>query len=131
VLGAGLGTRGTRLAAPRNIPAFEVGLAENLALKRQRLHAIHGTSPTNPVLVAVDFERDDLADRLAQSGFSLDRSTMFIWEGVTQYLTEPAVRSTLAVLEAASSGSSLIFTVRADFLDGTNGASPRNVETSP
>jgi O-methyltransferase involved in polyketide biosynthesis len=46
---------------------------------------------------------------------------MFIWEGVTQYLAEPTVRSTLTFLETASSGSSLIFTfVRADFLNGTN-----------
>jgi hypothetical protein len=89
--------------------------------ENRSLHTIYGTSLTNPALVGVDFERDDLADRLADSGFQLDRPTMFIREGVTQYLAEPTVRSTLTFLETASSGSSLIFTfVRADFLYGTN-----------
>jgi O-methyltransferase involved in polyketide biosynthesis len=40
---------------------------------------------------------------------------------VTQYLTEDAVRATLAALQAAPNGSRLVFThVRPDFIDGTN-----------
>ena len=50
-----------------------------------------------------------------------DARTFFIWEGVTQYLTEDAVRATLGALQAAPSGSRLVFTyVRRDFIDGVN-----------
>ncbi|HYR13987.1 MAG TPA: SAM-dependent methyltransferase, partial [Mycobacterium sp.] len=46
----------------------------------------------------------------------------FIWEGVTQYLSQDAVRATLAALRtAAPSGSRLVFTyVRRDFIEGAN-----------
>ena len=47
--------------------------------------------------------------------------TFFIWEGVTQYLTEDAVRATLVALQPAATGSRLAFTyVRRDFIEGTN-----------
>ena len=47
--------------------------------------------------------------------------TFFIWEGVTQYLSEEAVRATLEALRAAPSDSRLVFTyVRRDFIDGQN-----------
>jgi O-methyltransferase involved in polyketide biosynthesis len=40
---------------------------------------------------------------------------------VTQYLSEDAVRTTLAALRAAPAGSRLVFTyVRSDFIDGRN-----------
>ncbi|PRC55555.1 SAM-dependent methyltransferase, partial [Mycobacterium sp. ITM-2017-0098] len=42
-------------------------------------------------------------------------------EGVTQYLSPEAVRTTLTQLGDAAPGSRLIFTyVRQDFIDGTN-----------
>ncbi|COW17227.1 O-methyltransferase [Mycobacterium tuberculosis] len=45
----------------------------------------------------------------------------FVCEGVTQYLTERAVRRTLEGLRAAAPGSRMVFTyVRRDFIDGTN-----------
>jgi O-methyltransferase involved in polyketide biosynthesis len=44
-----------------------------------------------------------------------------VWEGVTQYLTENAVRATMAALEPAAPGSALAFTyVHRDFIDGVN-----------
>jgi methyltransferase (TIGR00027 family) len=46
---------------------------------------------------------------------------MFVWEAVTQHLTEDGVRHTLAFLAEAAPGSRLVFTyVRRNFLDGTN-----------
>ena len=46
---------------------------------------------------------------------------MFVWEAVTQYLTEDGVRNTLTFLSNVAGGSQLTFTfVRRDCLDGTN-----------
>ena len=82
-----------------------------------RDHAI----PTSVHLVPVDFERDDLIGTLTENGYRTDARTFFVWEGVTQYLTEDAVRTTLAALQGAPAGSRLVFTyVRSDFIDGTN-----------
>jgi methyltransferase (TIGR00027 family) len=72
-------------------------------------------------LVPLDFERDNLINALAERGYRPDTRTFFIWEGVTQYLTEDAVRATLDALRSAPTGSRLAFTyVRRDFIDGVN-----------
>ncbi|MEC3955526.1 SAM-dependent methyltransferase [Nocardia sp. CDC153] len=116
VLGAGLDTRATRLVAAAGVPVFEVDLPVNIELKRRRI-----ALPDNVVQVAIDFETQDLATTLAERGYRGERTTLFLWEGVTQYLTEKAVRATLATLAAAPAGSRLVFSyVRQDFLDGTN-----------
>ena len=57
---------------------------------------------------------------MSAAGYDARRRTLFIWEGVTQYLTPEAVRETLRQLSDAAPGSRLIFTyVRQDFIDGT------------
>ena len=69
----------------------------------------------------LDFERDDLFAVLSEHGYRADARTFFVWEGVTQYLTEDAVRTTLAALQAAPTESPPVFTyVRGDFIDGRN-----------
>lgn len=121
VLGAGLDTRAYRLIAPAGVPAFEVDLPANIAYKRQRLVAIYGGLPERVALVPIDFETDDLTAALAACGFRIEKRAMFVWEAVTQYLTEDGVRRTLASLSKAVTGSRLIFTyVRKDFVDGSN-----------
>lgn len=121
LLGAGLDTRAYRLVAPAGAAAFEVDLPANIAYKEGRLRAIYGRVPERVALVAVDFETEDLSVALAAGGFRLGTPALFVWEGVTQYLTEDGVRKTLAFLSAAAPGSRLIFTyVLRDFVDGTD-----------
>ncbi len=113
LLGAGFDTRGYRVAD--RVEDFEVDMPRNLETKRKRMPV-----PDNVVQVPIDFETEDLGAALTAHGHRLDRRTMYVWEGVTQYLTEPAVRATLDFLSGAASGSRLAFTyVRKDFLDGT------------
>ncbi|WP_067900440.1 SAM-dependent methyltransferase [Nocardia vaccinii] len=113
LLGAGFDTRGYRVAA--RIADFEVDTPGNLDVKRRRMPL-----PDNVVQVPIDFETEDLGAVLTAHGHRPGTRTMYVWEGVTQYLTEPAVRATLDCLSGAASGSRLAFTyVRKDFLDGT------------
>ena len=119
ILGAGLDTRGCRLARHSDIPVYEVDQPVNVARKAATIRRVFGAVPSTVHLVPVDFERDDLAESLRQNGYRDDARTLFIWEGVTQYLTADAVRGTLAQLQTP--GSRLVFTyVRSDFIDGTN-----------
>jgi methyltransferase (TIGR00027 family) len=61
-------------------------------------------------LVPVDFMTERLEQRLHDSGYDASRRTLFIWEGVTMYLSSEAVDDTLAFVRTQSkSGSSIIF----------------------
>jgi methyltransferase (TIGR00027 family) len=122
VLGAGMDTRAYRLARRSDIPVFEVDLPVNIARKKAAVAQAIGAVPASVRLVPVDFERDDLISALTGLGYRTDARTFFIWEGVTQYLSQDAVRATLVALRAAAPpGSRLVFTyVRRDFIEGAN-----------
>jgi len=121
ILGAGLDTRAYQLTRRIRKPVFEVDLPVNIARKAKTVRRVLGDLPLSVRLVALDFERDDLLTALAEHGYRTDYRVFFIWEGVTQYLTEDAVRATLEGLRPTAPGSRLVFTfVRRDFIDGTN-----------
>lgn len=127
ILGAGLDTRAYRLDALKHLPVFEVDLPENVAFKQARLQELHQQRPASLQLVPVDFEHQDIETALVERSFHTTGRTFFIWEAVTQYLTEGAVRATFSFLANAPAGSRLVFTyVRQDFLDGVElyGAAP-------
>lgn len=121
ILGAGLDTRAYRMTELRGIPVFEVDLPENIASKRTRLQKLFAQLPSSVRLVPIDFERQNLETVLAEYGYQRNQRTFFVWEAVTQYLTEEAVRTTFDFLAKATTGSRLVFTyIRQDFLDGVN-----------
>jgi methyltransferase (TIGR00027 family) len=121
VLGAGLDTRACRIARHSELPVFEVDQRVNIDRKAAVLHRVLGAAPTSVHLVPVDFEHDALIPALESHGYRSAHRTFFIAEGVMQYLTPEAVRSTLAQLSDAAPGSRLVFTyIRQDFIDGTN-----------
>jgi methyltransferase (TIGR00027 family) len=120
-LGAGFDTRAFRLPDLAHVPAWEVDQPENIDAKRSRLEKLFNQVPSHVTLVPIDFDHEDLATVLASHGYEPDRKTFFIWEGVTQYLSESGVRSTLAHLADAPAGSRLVFTYTPrDFIDGEN-----------
>ena len=118
-LGAGFDSRPYRLSALAGLPMWELDQAENIRAKRSSLTKALGTIPGNIQLIAVDFDRENLSAVLESHGYSRKEPTFFIWEAVTQYLTESGVRSTFDFLARAAAGSRLVFTyVRRDFLEG-------------
>jgi methyltransferase (TIGR00027 family) len=120
ILGAGFDTRAYRLPVLAETPVYELDLPTNIERKRTRLTKLFDEVPANVTLVPIDFETQDLADILADHGYRPERPTFFVWEAVTQYLTEPGVRKTFDFLATAAVGSHLVLTyVRKDFLDGT------------
>lgn len=126
-LGAGFDTRAYRLPGLAALPVFEADTPENIAAKRERLEAHLGQVPATVRLVPINFEQQGLAAALAGHGYRAEQKTFFVWEAVTQYLSEAAVRSTFEFLARAAGGSRLVFTyVRKDFIDGVTmyGAGP-------
>jgi len=119
ILGAGLDSCAYRLPALAGTRVFEVDLPENVERKQALLHKAYGAVPDHVTLVPVDFETQDLGEVLVEHGYDVTGRTFFVWEGVTLYLTEDAVRTTLAFLARTAQGSRLVFThLPQDFLDG-------------
>lgn len=124
ILGAGYDSRAYRFDELRNgVKVFEVDHPATQASKLDRLKEVVGAIPEHVVHVSVDFETQDLEERLRQNGYKTNRKTLFIWEGVTYYLEADAVDQTLAfVANRSKPGSSIVFDyLLDDVLDGTSG----------
>jgi methyltransferase (TIGR00027 family) len=71
------------------------------------------------ILAAIDFDREELGAVLAAHGYVTTAPTFFIWEAVSQYLTEAGIQATFDFLAKAPAGSRLAFTyICKDFIDG-------------
>lgn len=110
VLGAGFDTRAYRISGIDCARVFEVDHPDTGAMKRRNLQRALGTLPRHVSFTAVDFGRDDLDARLKKAGFDPEARTFFIWEGVSNYLTETAVDATLALMGRSVEGSRVVFT---------------------
>jgi len=107
ILGAGLDTRAARLAHP-GVRFFEVDHPATQAYKIERTAALPGYPKDAATYVSCDFEQEDFLDRLTASGFGIDAPALFIWEGVTYYLAEPAVRATLRRIASGCEKTSVV-----------------------
>jgi len=110
ILGAGLDTRPYRLAGMERVQVFEVDLPSVQEAKKKRLHKHFGRLPGNVTFVPIDFDKESLEAVFTGTVFDPSKPSMFVWEGVTQYLSEEAVRRTLAFVGKSAPGSVLVFT---------------------
>jgi methyltransferase (TIGR00027 family) len=96
VLGAGLDTFALRNPHDaRHIRIYEVDHPATQAWKRRRLAEAQLALPPWLIFVPVDFEQDDLGNKLLGAGFQRNSPAFFTWLGVVPYLTEDAIGSTL------------------------------------
>ena len=120
LLGAGYDSRAFRFKdALAGVTIFEVDHPGTQTRKQRILRTSFGKLPANLHYVPVDFTRDSLAAALSQCGFARNRRTLFLWEGVSYYLPESAVRSVLDFVAGCAPGSSIMFdyAIRS-FVDG-------------
>lgn len=118
LLGAGFDCRFHRLQELAPATVFEVDRPETQARKRALLERTRGPVRHDVHYVPVNFLHDDMWACLSRAGFDEKRSTFYVWEGVTNYLTEDAVANVLRRVGAAK--STVVFTyVHAGLLDGT------------
>jgi methyltransferase (TIGR00027 family) len=116
ILGAGFDTRAYRFAEQlRGKKIFEVDYRSTQAFKKRRLVDVFGKLPEHVRFVEIDFKRDVLHDVLRAAGYEPGAKTFFIWEGVSYYLTEEAVRQTLRTIARESAPGSLLVM---DFAEG-------------
>lgn len=94
LVGAGFDSRAFRLTGGRWIEIDDEGLIE-----RKEAIAPSEGCPNRLERIAIDFERDSLADKLAP--FATDRPTVVILEGVTMYLEPGEVEGLAGALKAS------------------------------
>ena len=108
ILGAGLDTFALRNPHAARITIFEVDHPATQAWKRQRLAGAELAPPPWLTFVTVDFERDDLQQKLSSAGFQRTSAAFFTWLGVVPYLTHDAIGSTLDYM-ASIQNSEVVF----------------------
>jgi methyltransferase (TIGR00027 family) len=111
ILGAGFDSRAYRFESlPGRVKVFEVDHPATQGVKLEKVKKILGAIPDYVVYVPIDFNKETLGERLYGCGYDKRRKTLFIWQGVTQYLTPEAVDNTLAfVAKNSGPGSSIVF----------------------
>lgn len=109
ILGAGYDSRAYRFNLT-GVKTFEVDHPATQEDKLAKVRAIFGKSPHHVVYVPVDFNTQSLEERLLEYGYDPALKTLFIWQGVTMYLSREAVDSILDfVVQHAGPGSAIVF----------------------
>jgi methyltransferase (TIGR00027 family) len=124
ILGAGFDARAYRIPGIERAAVFEVDHPFTSAKKRRVVEEALGSLPHHVRYVPLDFNSDSLSMMMSSTDYDPSLRTLFIWEGVTNYLTEAAVDGTLRWCATAAVGSTVLFT----FIDRQVLVSPETFE---
>ncbi|MFO1187026.1 MAG: SAM-dependent methyltransferase [Alphaproteobacteria bacterium] len=118
ILGAGFDCRALRLPELARAKVFEV---DRPAMVRAKDLGLADIVAPHVQRVPVDFARDNLAGCLLAAGYSPGLPSVFLWEGVTNYLDEESVGEVFDFVAAnAPASSKIVFTyVHASAIAGT------------
>jgi methyltransferase (TIGR00027 family) len=109
-LGAGYDSRAYRFHKDMpKVKFFEIELPAMIQEKKRRLKLIFDELPDYVAFVPIDFNTQTIAGELQKAGYDPNQKTLFIWEGVTYYISAEAVDSTIKFIKASAPGSSVVF----------------------
>jgi methyltransferase (TIGR00027 family) len=94
IMGAGFDTRAYGDLKRSDLKFFELDRINTQKLKKETLKKT-GMDCSHVTFVDVDFTTENWYDKLEKSGYNPLKKTMFLWEGVTAYLSENEVRKTI------------------------------------
>jgi len=110
ILGAGFDARAFRFDLAGGVKTFEVDHPATQADKLEKVRRIFGGLPAHVTYVPVDFNTQSLPERLLSSGYDPALVSLFIWQGVSMYLTAEAIDATLSfVVHHSAPGSAIVF----------------------
>jgi methyltransferase (TIGR00027 family) len=110
ILGAGFDSRAYRLAGMDRAAVFEADHPATSAAKKTAVEVALGAVPAYVRLVPVDFGSASWPEAMVSAGYKPQRRTLFIWEGVTNYLSADAVDATLRWCAGSAPGGKVVFT---------------------
>lgn len=89
---------------------FELDTFPTLQHKKELLQKANIPIPKNVVFVPIDFTKDTFEEVFFKAGYDKNKKTLFIWEGVTEYLDSKAIDTTLRFIKTnAPVGSTVCF----------------------
>ncbi|MBW8686944.1 class I SAM-dependent methyltransferase [Chitinophaga rhizophila] len=109
ILGAGYDTRALRLGFLRALPVIEVDHPATARSKQERLLRSLGRLPAHVRYLEIDSNEQKL-EHLSPQCIDKSLPTVFIWEGVSNYLSPEAVAATFAFMGQFAAGTYIIFT---------------------
>jgi methyltransferase (TIGR00027 family) len=119
IMGAGYDTRAYGNLQREGLTFFEVDQPSVQQHKQEALESA-GIDCDQVKFVSVDFAKENIFEKLLDCGFDSTKKTLFLWEGVTLYLSEADVRNTLQqIRDNAASGSVIVADIYANsFMSG-------------
>lgn len=110
ILGAGFDTRALRLTFLESVPVIEIDHPNTSNFKTATYKNHISLLSKNIKFYQIDFNKQSLEELAEQNNFDYTKPTTIIWEGVTNYLTEDAIRSTFGFISNFTKNSHVIFT---------------------
>jgi len=109
VLGAGFDTRALRFQYQnKGTQIFELDQPGTQKPKLEIYQRKNVALPKELTFLPADFKSQSLEDILLSGGFQPGKKNLFVWEGVTMYLTADAVDQTLRTIHKLSAKGSLV-----------------------
>ena len=111
LFGAGFDTRAVRFAEKNmKTKIFELDTLHTQTAKIEQFRKRNISIPKNTIFIPMDFHVDSLSEKLESNGFNRNKTTLFIMEGIIQYLSKEAVDELFKLIyELAVPGSRVVF----------------------
>jgi len=123
-IGAGFDSRPYRLGAQMpGVHFFEIDMPATSATKQAAMKTVLGTLPDNVTYIPIDYRSRQFVNTLKKSGFDEKRKTLFIWEGISQFMDEKIVDVTLRyIAQRTNPNNKVLFSyIPAEFVRGEYG----------
>ena len=111
LMGAGYDSRAYRFAhLNHGTTIYELDAPPTQLRKARCLQASRIPVPPAVQLIPINFRKETLGEALEKAGYQSQSKTLFLWEGVSYYLDQEAVKETLGFVgRSAGSGSRVAF----------------------
>jgi methyltransferase (TIGR00027 family) len=119
--GAGYDTRAYRMDGLRKLNMFEIDRAETIKFKTGIVAKLFGSLPEHVAYIPADLNAENLKEDLFRAGYSSQKKTLFLLEGLVMYMPRDAVCELLVFIrENSLPGSRVLFDCLPEFMvDGT------------
>jgi methyltransferase (TIGR00027 family) len=111
LFGAGFDSRGVRFQSElKDAKIFELDAPTTQTMKIEQYRKRGIDVPSNLTFVPINFEKESVAQKLNEAGFTQGMKTLFVLEGVLQYLKPESACATFETIkDQAGKGSWLVF----------------------
>lgn len=123
-IGAGYDSRPYRMGDQMpGVHFFEIDLPATSAAKQAAIRNVFGQLPANVTYVPVDYRNRHFINTLKKAGYDEARKTLFIWEGITQFMDAKIIDTTLRyIAQRTNPENRVIFSyIPAEFVRGEYG----------